>query len=91
MLSTAPPSGLAEVSGGIFPYENLALGTVRIVVALLVIGMAIGISSAGLRSVFHVSKTRAIAASASGVFLGLGVTEGAMRIIAIILAPTGLL
>jgi hypothetical protein len=91
MLSTAPPTGLAEVSGGIFPYENLALGTVRIIMALSVLGMAIGVLSVGLRSVFHVSKTRAIEASAGGVFLGLGVTEGAMRIIAIILAPTGLL
>jgi hypothetical protein len=80
MLTGSGDPSLGALSGGVFPYENLALA-----------GLALGALALGLRAAFPVSKTRALAASALGLGVGLGVSEAVVSILALILAPTGLL
>jgi hypothetical protein len=87
---TAPP-GLAELSGGVFPYENLMLVLVQVTVSLALVGLALGALTLGIRAVFHVSKLRAFAASVIGLGVGLGITEAIVSILVLVLAPTGLL
>jgi hypothetical protein len=82
---------LGALSGGVFPYENLALVVVQAGAALALLGLALSALTLGLRAAFPVSRARAFAASALGLGVGLGVTEAAVSLLALILAPTGLL
>jgi hypothetical protein len=91
VLSTTTPPRLLDLSGGVFPYENLALVLVQAIVWLALLGVAAWALTVGVRAVIPVSKSRTVAASVAGLVLGLGLTEGAMRLLVVILAPTGLL
>jgi hypothetical protein len=91
MLTGSADPRLGELSGGVFPYENLALVVVQVVVSLALAGLTLGALTLGLRAAFPVSKARALAASALGLGVGLGVTEAAVSLVALILASTGFL
>jgi len=91
VLSTTAPPRLLDLSGGVFSYENLTLVLVQVIVSLALLGVAAWALTVGVRTVIPVSKSRAVAASVAGLVLGLGLTEGAMRLLVVILAPTGLL
>ena len=91
VLSEPPPPGLLEFSGGVFSYENLMLALVQVIVSLALLGAAASALTMGVRAVIPVSKQRAVTASIAGLVLGLGATEAAMRLLVVILVPTGLL
>jgi hypothetical protein len=91
VLSTTAPPRLLDLSGGVFSYENLTLVLVQIIMSLALLGVAAWALTVGVRAVIPVSTSRAVAASVAGLVLGLGLTEGAMRLLVVILAPTGLL
>jgi hypothetical protein len=91
LLSTTAPRGVVDVSGGVFAYENLSLALVQVMAFLALLGVTVWALTAGLRAVARVSKLRALTASVTGLALGLSVTEAAMRLLVLVLAPTGLL
>jgi hypothetical protein len=91
LLAAPPPPGLVSISGGVFPYENLALVVVQAAATLAVIGVALATFTEGLRRALPVPAARAAFAATVGLAVGLGLTELAMRILVLILAPTGLL
>jgi hypothetical protein len=91
ILTGSADPRLGALSGGVFPYENLALVVVQAGGALALLGLALGALTLGLRAAFAVSKARAFAAAGLGLGVGLGLTEAAVSLLALILAPTGLL
>jgi hypothetical protein len=91
VISTTAPPRLLDFSGGVFAYENLVLVVVQIIVTAALLGVAAWALAAGVRSVSAVSKWRAVAASMAGLVVGLGLTDAAMRLLVMVLAPTGLL
>jgi hypothetical protein len=91
VLSGPPPPGLLDFSGGVFSYENLMLALVQVMVSLALLCAAASALTMGVRAVIPVSTRRAVAASVAGLVLGIGLTEAAMRLLVVILVPTGLL
>lgn len=91
VLSATPPPGLLDFSGGVFSYENLVLGLLQLIVSLALLCAAAWALTMGVRAAVPVSKRRAVAASMAGLVLGLALTEAAMRLLVVILVPTGLL
>jgi hypothetical protein len=82
---------LMQLSGGVFPYENLILGTVRIVAWLVFAAVAATLLATGIQSAYRIGKAKALAIGSLGLAIGLGATEVLTGLVVLILAPTGLL
>jgi hypothetical protein len=85
------PSSINQVSGGIFPHENLMLVLINLAVPAIVIGLAVGALAVGIRSAGAISRGRAFGAAVFGVVVGLGAIEAVAGMLIVLLAPTGLL
>jgi hypothetical protein len=91
LITGAGQTELGLLSGGVFPFENLALGIVRGVTPLLFVALAMGALAAGIQRAGGVSRARAWIMAGLGIAAGLGLTEGVAYLLVLILAPTGLL
>jgi hypothetical protein len=91
LITGAGQTELGLLSGGVFPFENLALGVVRGVTPLLFVALAMGALAAGIQRAGGVSRARAWIMAGLGIAAGLGLTEGVAYLLVLILAPTGLL
>ncbi len=85
------PSNLDQISGGIFPYENLMLLLINLTVPLAIIGVAVGAIAVGIRSASSISRGHAVGAAGFGIAVGLGTIEIVAGLLVLLLAPTGLL
>jgi hypothetical protein len=84
-----PPS-LNLVSGGVVPFEILILVLARVLLGLIATVFAIAALAVGVRAAYQVSTGRAVTAAAVGVLLALAAMDAAAAVVAVVLAPTGL-
>ena len=82
---------LGQISGGVFPYENLILAVVQLTASLAFAGIAVTALAAGTRNALRVSKGRAWAVASCSLACGLGATEAVTSLAILILVPTNLL
>lgn len=90
MFSTMK-TNIADVTGGVFPFENLILGCVRIGVAIVFFLLAARAMSINMQSHFAVGSGKAWTTAAIGIGFGLAVAEGVTALLRIVLVPTGLI
>lgn len=87
----AEASAPSPWSLGAVPFERLALLVGNLLFRVVLVGIAIGAFFIGTRSVYGMSKARALVAAVLGVAVGLVGMNVVGRLLVILLAPTGLL
>lgn len=91
LLMGQGPSDLGQVTGGLYPFENLLLFAVRLAVPVAAAAVALSAFVNGTQSAYGIARNKAWAAASVGLGTGLGATELVSGFMVMILARSGLL